>query len=113
MFVPDFDMQRALVLWQRRQDWPGGAFELLPAVKTGSQHSDNHLHISAAGMSLERSPVSKVRVGGGAEQDISQQQPGRGLSRDQGFSSSRFCSQILHYKVLSAICLLVLQSPVY
>lgn len=50
-------------------------------------------------MALEWSPASKERVGGGAEQDISQQQPRRALSRDQGFSNSRFCFQILHCRL--------------
>lgn len=27
MFVPDCDMKRAFVLWQRGKDWPGAAFE--------------------------------------------------------------------------------------
>lgn len=50
-------------------------------------------------MFLERAPATKERVGGDADQDISQQEPGRGLSRQQGFSNPRLCFQILHYKV--------------
>jgi len=44
---------------------------LLPAEEMGSQRSQEQLNVWAGSMSLERSLVSKVRVSGGAEQDIS------------------------------------------
>lgn len=88
-------MKRAFVLWQREQTCPGvllSQVSLLPAEKTGSQHSDNHLKVWAGGMSLAKSPAGKERVGGGAEHDICQQQPGRDLSSVSATPGSAFRS---------------------
>lgn len=52
---------------------------LLSAEGSGSQHSEDQLNIWAGGLSLKRSPVSRVGVGGGSEQDIFQQHPREGV----------------------------------
>lgn len=115
VFLPACDVWTAFMLYQERQDWLGAASNLSSAASCrGERVPSLGRSTECLGRWLVFAELSSQQSRGGLRfraGHLPAAPQGACLSRDHSFSSSRFCFQILHYKVSRATCLYVCVQP--